>query len=135
MPCADRAHTEKKDSPMPATWAAVIVYLAIAASVGAVMLLGSRLLRVRSKHRPDTAVMTYECGEEPTGRAWMRFHPRYYVVALVFVLFDVEVIFLVPWAVNSRSLGGFAVVEMIVFAAILLLGWVYALRKGALSWR
>ena len=120
---------------MSDTWCALTVYLAIAASVGAAMLFGSRLLRVRSKQTPDTQGMTYECGEEPAGKVWIRFHPRYYVVALVFVLFDVEVIFLVPWALNARVLGPFAVVEMIVFALILLLGWFYALRKGALKWQ
>lgn len=117
------------------SWIPIVVYLAIASSVGVLMLLGARLLRVRAKDVPVTRAMTYESGEEPVGRAWIRFHPRYYVVALVFILFDVETAFLVPWALNIRNLGAFAVVEMIVFVVILLLGWVYALRKGALKWQ
>jgi NADH-quinone oxidoreductase subunit A len=120
---------------MTEPWAAVVVYLAVASSVGALMLAANRVFRVRAKDVPDTRAMTYECGEEPAGNAWLRFHPRYYVVALVFVLFDVEVIFLVPWALNLRKLGGFSIVEMLVFALILLLGWAYALRKGALKWQ
>ena len=99
------------------------------------MLAGNRVFRVRARDVPDTRAMTYECGEEPAGKIWVRFHPRYYVVALVFVLFDAEVIFLVPWALNVRVLGGYAIVEMLVFALVLLLGWVYALRKGALKWQ
>lgn len=120
---------------MSDTWATAGVYLALAMSVGAVMLLGNRVLRVRAKQTPETQLLTYECGEEPAGKAWIRFHPRYYVVALVFVLFDVEVIFLVPWALNAKKLGTFAIVEMIVFALVLLFGWAYALRKGALKWQ
>ncbi|MBI4820062.1 MAG: NADH-quinone oxidoreductase subunit A [Deltaproteobacteria bacterium] len=116
-------------------WAPLIVYLAIALSVGFVTLLGAKILAVRAKVEPETKTMTYECGEEPAHQAWIRFHPRYYVVALVFILFDVETAFLVPWALNLRSLGTFAVVEMFIFVGILLLGWVYALKKGALKWQ
>ena len=120
---------------MTNAWASLLIYLAIAATVGYVMLAANRVFRVRAKHAPDTQTATYECGEEPAGRVWLRFHPRYYVVALVFVLFDVEVIFLVPWALNVRSLGSFAIVEMLIFAAILLFGWAYAIIKGALRWQ
>ncbi|MCC7385770.1 MAG: NADH-quinone oxidoreductase subunit A [Deltaproteobacteria bacterium] len=117
------------------TWAPAIVYLAIAMTVGFAMLLGNRILRVESKSNLETKTYTYECGEEPAGKAWIRFHPRYYVVALVFILFDVETVFLIPWALNLRSLGAFATVEMVIFVIILLFGWVYALRKGALKWQ
>jgi len=67
--------------------------------------------------------------------AWIRFHPRYYVVALLFVLFDVEAAFLLPWALNLESFGTVALIDMGVFLGILLLGWLYALRKGALKWQ
>jgi NADH:ubiquinone oxidoreductase subunit 3 (subunit A) len=117
------------------TWTVLFVYLLIAFSVGFLMLLGARVLRVRAKEVPSTRGMTYECGEEPEGRVWIRFHPRYYVVALIFVVFDVETVFLVPWAMTARSLGLFALVEMVIFAAILMLSWGYALRKGALEWQ
>jgi NADH-quinone oxidoreductase subunit A len=116
-------------------WARALVFLLIAFSVGLVMLLGNRVLRVKPRMSPKTKELTYECGEEPAGKAWIRFHPRYYVVALVFILFDVETVFLIPWALNIRGIGGFAIVEMVLFVGILLLGWVYALRKGALKWQ
>ncbi|MFZ5442243.1 MAG: NADH-quinone oxidoreductase subunit A [Myxococcota bacterium] len=117
------------------SWAPVVVFLAIASSVGVLMLVAARLLRVRAKKALPTRDMTYECGEEPATQSWIRFHPRFYVLALVFILFDVETVFLVPWALNTRSLGLTAVIEMIVFVFILLLGWVYALRKGAIKWQ
>ena len=78
---------------------------------------------------------TYECGEEPDGDAWIQFHPRYYVVALVFVVFDAEAAFLFPWALSIRELGSFAVIEMFVFLGVLFFGWLYAWKKGALRWQ
>jgi len=116
-------------------WIPALVHLAISFSVGFVTLLAARLLTVRAKRESAARVLSYECGEEPEHQAWIRFHPRYYVVALVFILFDVEAAFLIPWALNVRGLGDVALVAMFVFAAILLLGWVYALRKGALKWQ
>lgn len=77
---------------------------------------------------------TYECGEIPIGPPWIKFNIRFYVVALVFLLFDVEVVFLLPWAVVFKSLGWFAFVEMIVFVVILLAGLAYVWAKGDLDW-
>lgn len=77
---------------------------------------------------------TYECGEEPIGNPWVKFNIRYYVVALVFILFDVEVVFLLPWAVVFKSLGWFAFIEMIVFVVVLLVGLAYVWAKGDLEW-
>jgi len=79
----------------------------------------------------------YECGTEPVGRAWYQVHVRYYIYALLFVLFDVEVAFLYPWAVVFRRLQGMQMmlfVEVAIFIGILVLGLVYAWRKGALEW-
>lgn len=118
----------------PAWWSA-LGFLLIAAVVVGGMLLGAALLRVRAKVVPPTRALTYECGEEPEGDAWVRFHPRYYVIALVFVVFDVETAFLLPWAVNIAPLGAVAIVTMFVFLTILMLGWLYAIRKGALQWQ
>ena len=78
---------------------------------------------------------TYECGEEPAQAGLERFHVGYYLVALVFVIFDVEVIFLFPWAVHSKSLGLWAFLEIVLFIGILFLGWVYAYKKGNLEWK
>ena len=78
---------------------------------------------------------TYECGERPIGEPWIRFRVAYYIFALMFVVFDVEAVFLYPWAVIARRLGLYGLVEMLVFLAILVLGLVYAWRKGVLKWQ
>jgi NADH:ubiquinone oxidoreductase subunit 3 (subunit A) len=77
---------------------------------------------------------TYECGEIPVGQSWSQFNIRFYVFALCFVIFDVETIFLVPWAVVFKDVGLVGYVEMAVFVGVLLLGLAYAWRKGALKW-
>lgn len=77
---------------------------------------------------------TYECGEIPIGEPWIKFNVRFYVIALVFLLFDVEVVFLLPWAVVFKQLGWFAFIEMIIFVVILLAGFVYVWGKGDLDW-
>lgn len=76
----------------------------------------------------------YECGELPVGPPWIRFRVEYYIFALMFVVFDVEAVFLYPWAVVLKRLGVFGLVEMAVFIGILVLGLAYAWRKGALRW-
>ena len=120
---------------MDATWSSALGVLMAATVMVVGMLVGARLLRVKAKDRPPTRELTYECGEEPEGLAWVRFHPRYYVVALMFVVFDVETAFLIPWALNIKPLGWVAIAEMFAFLGVLLLGWLYAVRKGALKWQ
>jgi NADH-quinone oxidoreductase subunit A len=118
-------------------WAPALVFLAICLVVPMTMLIPAAMLRVRARVDVATKFDTYECGEEPDGPAWIRFHPRYYVVALLFVLFDVEAAFLFPWALNLRdpSLGFVAIIDMLVFVGILFIGWAYAVRKGAIKWQ
>src|SRR5881296_2293705 len=77
---------------------------------------------------------TYESGEEPVGQAWGRYPTHFYVFALLFVVFDVEVIFLFPWAVLFRALGVAGLIEVIVFIGILVVGLYYAWKKDALNW-
>jgi NADH:ubiquinone oxidoreductase subunit 3 (subunit A) len=77
---------------------------------------------------------TYECGEDPVGNAWIQFNIRFYVFALIFVVFDVEAVFLLPWAVVFRELGAIAYVEGLVFIGILVVALAYVWRKGDLSW-
>ena len=92
---------------------------------------------VRPHHPTAVKETPYECGLEPIGRAWYQVHVRYYIYALLFVLFDVEVAFLYPWATLFRRLHGFQLmlfIEVVVFLAILAFGLVYAWRKGALEW-
>ena len=77
---------------------------------------------------------TYECGLEAEGDSWIQFRVQYYIFALIFVIFDIETIFIYPWAVSFKKLGMFAFVEMIIFIAILAVGLVYAWRKKVLEW-
>ncbi len=77
---------------------------------------------------------TYECGETPVGDTRIRFNIRFYVIALVFVIFDVEVVFLFPWALVYGALGWFAFVEMVIFLGILIAGYAYVWRNGDLDW-
>lgn len=89
---------------------------------------------VRPKRQGVERRTTYESGMEPIGGAWIQFNIRYYMFALVFVIFDVEVVFLYPWAVAFNELGLLAFIEVLIFVAILVVGLVYAWRKGALEW-
>ena len=77
---------------------------------------------------------TYECGMETIGDTWVQFKAQYYLYALIFVVFDVEAVFIFPWAVAYQKLGLYALVEMVLFVAILVGGLLYAWRKGALEW-
>ncbi len=77
---------------------------------------------------------TYECGLEATGESWIQFRIQYYLYALIFVIFDVETVFIYPWAVAFKQLGMFAFVEMVIFIAILAVGLVYAWKKKILEW-
>ena len=88
-------------------------------------------------HPPENAVKNapYECGETVKGIAQIQFNVRYYLFALIFVIFDVEVLFLVPWAVVFRQIGVTAYIEMVLFILILVLGLFYAWKKGALEWQ
>lgn len=77
---------------------------------------------------------TYECGEEPEGMAWVQFNIRFYVIALIFLIFDVEIVFLFPWAVVFRDLGMVAFIEMALFLLILIVGLAYVWKKADLDW-
>lgn len=87
-------------------------------------------------HRPNPVKQsTYECGEELiSGSPWIKFNIRFYVVALIFLLFDVEIVFLLPWAVVFQQLGWFAFIEMVIFVLILLAGLAYVWAKGDIEW-
>jgi NADH-quinone oxidoreductase subunit A len=97
-----------------------------------VMIVVERLIapRKRSLAKGDT----YECGVRTYGETWVRFRIQYYIYAIMFVVFDIEAIFLFPWAVSYAGLGAFALVEMIIFLVILTAGLVYAWVKGVLRW-
>ncbi len=112
------------------------VYIGIFAGVGVAFVLVSFILAwVIQPHAPNpTKLSTYECGEETIGPAWVQYNVRYYIFALLFLIFDVEVIFLIPWAVVFKSLGVLALAEGAVFVGILLFGLAYVWKKGLLRW-
>jgi NADH:ubiquinone oxidoreductase subunit 3 (subunit A) len=89
---------------------------------------------IRPSRFSEEKLTTYECGENPTGSAWVQFNIRFYVFALIFVVFDVEAVFLLPWAVVFKELGMLAFVEGLVFIGILVVALAYVWRKGDLEW-
>ncbi len=110
----------------------VFIFIIVGALFVAIGMFIAWLLR---PHRPyPSKLATYECGEVPFGDTRVRFNVRFYIVALIFLIFDVEVVFLFPWATVYRNLGWFAFVEMLVFLGILLIGYAYVWRKGDLDW-
>ncbi|MCB0215435.1 MAG: NADH-quinone oxidoreductase subunit A [Caldilineae bacterium] len=117
---------------MSDNWGFIALFSLIALTVPIIGLLAAWLLR---PHRPGPIKQTtYECGLETVGDTWLQFKVQYYLYALIFVLFDVETVFLYPWAVAYNKLGILALVEMFIFLAILAVGLAYAWRKGALEW-
>ena len=110
----------------------VLVFFVVGAGFVVVLMTASRIIAPR---RPTIEKLRpYESGEEPVGQAWGRYPIHFYIFALLFVVFDVEVIFLFPWAVIFQSLGWYGIVEMGVFIGILVVGLIYAWKKDALSW-
>jgi NADH-quinone oxidoreductase subunit A len=111
---------------------AVLASLVVAAIVPIVFLLVQWALGPR---RPSAIKgEAFECGNAPSGSAWGRFSVKFYLTAILFIVFDVEIVFLYPWAIEFRSLGLMGFVEMLLFVAILTLGLAYVWRKGALEW-
>ena len=113
-------------------FANVLVFLTVGALFLAVSLLFSSLVRP-SKYSAEKLI-PYECGENPVGSPWIQFNIRFYVFALIFIVFDVEVAFLLPWAVVFKKLGLFAFIEGLIFIAILAVGLAYVWAKGDLQW-
>jgi len=117
---------------MVQNWLPVLVFLILVTGFAVGSLIGSRLLGLR-KPRPEKLV-PYECGMQPIGTARERFSVKFYLVAMLFLLFDIEAIFLFPWAVVYRELKIFGFLEMLLFIAVILAGYVYVWKKGALEW-
>ena len=117
---------------MLAQYAPVLIMFALAAIVVMVLLNAGRLLGPRN--RTSVKLETFECGNPPSGSAWGRFSVKFYLTAILFIVFDVEVVFLYPWAVVFRPLGMLGFVTMALFVGVLTLGFVYVWRKGALEW-
>jgi NADH-quinone oxidoreductase subunit A len=119
--------------PALAPYGPLLVVLLVAGGLGALVSFMSALLGPR---RPSAVKSTvFEAGSEPSpGTARQRFAVKFYVVALLFIVFDVETVFLYPWAVNFKALGWFGYLEMLVFAVTLVIGLAYVWKKGALDW-
>jgi len=116
----------------------VLLFIGVGLAVPLSMLLISRMaqiFRIRP-HQPSSVKSDiYECGMETIGGRWVQFNFRYYLFALLFLVFDVTAIFIYPWAIKLRELGGDALVTMLGFIAVLGVGWAYAWRKGAFEWK
>jgi NADH-quinone oxidoreductase subunit A len=114
----------------------VLLFILVGVAVGAApILLGSGISRLLGVHRPDSEKLSpYECGFEAFEDARMKFDVRYYLVAILFILFDLEIAFLFPWAIVLREIGLFGFLAMVVFLAILVVGFIYEWKKGALEW-
>jgi len=110
----------------------ILLFIVVGLAVGVVpVILGS----VLGPNRPDSEKLSpYECGFEAFEDARMRFDVRYYLVAILFILFDLEIAFLFPWAVVLNEIGVFGLVSMLIFLALLVVGFIYEWKKGALEW-
>ncbi len=117
---------------MQTEWIYIGLFLIVGAFIPAAAIILSAILSPRKPNPIKES--TYECGIETVGENWVQFKAQYYVFALIFLVFDVETVFLFPWAVSLNQLGLFAVVEGIIFIGILMAGLVYAWRKGMLEW-
>ena len=111
----------------------VALFIAIAIALIVLPLIIQHLISPRMNKGGDK-LMSYECGEIPEGSAWVQFNIRFYIIALVFIIFDVEVVFLFPWAVVFQEIGFLAFVEMAIFVLILVAGFAYVWAKGDLDW-
>ena len=117
---------------MPSGYLPIFIFLIVAILFPIVLILVAKLVR------PSTPFLTkleaYECGIKAASNSRGRYTVRFYIIAILFVIFDVETIFLFPWAVKFRALGMFGLVEMLVFLGILIVGYVWIWKKGALEW-
>lgn len=110
----------------------VLIFMIISIAFVGVAIVAGKIVGPRFAQKSKDS--TYECGEETIGETWLRFNFRYYVVALIFIIFDVEVVFLFPWAVVFKEIGMLAFIEMAIFLIILIVGFIYAYAKGDLYW-
>ena len=110
----------------------ILLFILFGLGLGVLMITAGRLV---SPNRPDAEKLSpYECGFEAFEDARMKFDVRYYLVAILFILFDLEIAFLFPWAVSLDAIGGFGLLSMGVFLGVLVIGFIYEWKKGALEW-
>ena len=110
----------------------ILIFLGLAIALGLVLVIAALVLAVRS---PDPEkISAYECGFNAFDDARMKFDVRFYLVSILFIIFDLEVAFLFPWAVAFKDIGGFGFISMLVFLGVLTIGFAYEWKKGALEW-
>jgi NADH-quinone oxidoreductase subunit A len=119
-------------NPMLKEYLQILILMVIVFGFAGVTLLLSALLG--QKKKSDTKLMPYECGIDPVGTARQRFSIKFYITTMIFILFDIEALYLYPWAVIYRRLGVFGLVEMGFFILVLLVGFIYVWKKGAFEW-
>ena len=114
----------------------ILMFILVGIALGVVpVMLGGGLSRLLGVHRPDAEKLSpYECGFEAFEDARMKFDVRYYLLAILFILFDLEIAFLFPWAIVLQEMGFFGFMAMMVFLGILIVGFIYEWKKGALEW-
>ncbi len=117
---------------VPTAYFPILIFMIIAFLFGIVVLLIGRLFRLKRPY-PEK-LMAYESGNPPVGEARQRFNVRFYIIAMLFVIFDVEAVFLYPWALVYNKIGLYALIEMMLFIVVLLIGYVYAWKKEAFEW-
>jgi len=117
---------------VPLNYLPILMFIGIAIAFGAFSLLAGWFVRPSRPYRAKLA--PYESGSPLFSNARIQFPMRYYIIAMLFVIFDIEIIFMIPWAVRYQSLGSLGLIEMLVFLGILLVGFWYAWKKGALEW-
>jgi NADH-quinone oxidoreductase subunit A len=117
---------------MPDGYLPIFIFLVLAILFPVVTLIAARLIRPSSPSR--IKLEAYECGIQAASNSRGRYTIRFYIIAILFVIFDVEAVFLFPWAVRFKQLGWFGVAEAAVFLAFLIVGYVWAYKKGALEW-
>ena len=111
----------------------IIIFILLAIALVILPLILQSLMSPK-KNKGGDKLISYECGELPEGSAWVKFNIRFYIIALIFIIFDVEVIFMFPWAVVFQDLGLLAFIEMMLFLMILLVGFAYVWAKSDLDW-
>jgi len=117
---------------MPQNYVPIFIFIVIVGTLLPITLLLAKLVRPQNPNK--VKLMPYECGIDPMDSARGRYTVRFYVIAILFVVFDVETIFLFPWAVKFKAFGRFGLIEMLIFLVILIVGYIWVWKKGALEW-
>ncbi len=131
-PTAQGSALQSQVAENQANWLVIAVYFQMVLGIAITMMLLPLLLRPKNPNRVKS--MAYESGMPPIGNAQQRYTVRYYIIAMLFVVFDIEAVFFYPWAVAFNAIGWYGLIEMVLFIVLLLVAYVYAWRKGALDW-